>query len=209
MKKIKLMMMQGLVMSIILCVLCLSPVVLTGEEQEQMTADQQRIMELWKKYSFPGPNHKHLEYFVGDWDSIQEIFSAGGGEPVTQTQEIHVESQFDGRFTQAHIKLNAEMMGIKPEGFVITGYDNYQDKVISVTYGNYGTDFSLLSGTLSKDGKTRIDTGTRTNVFTGEEYRVKGVTTIVSRDKYIYEYYKIDAAGKESKSMEITYTRKQ
>ena len=208
MKRIKLVMIQGLVASIILCVLFSNRVLLAGDKQEQTTAEQQRMMELWKKYSFPGPHHKHLEYFVGDWDSIQKIFPSAGGEPVTQTQEIHVESLFGGRFTRAHIKVNANIMGIIPEGFVITGYDNYQDKVISVTYGNYATDFTFLSGTLSKDGKTRIDTGTLPNVFTGKEYRVKAVTTIINHDKYLYEYYKIDAAGKESKGMEITYTRK-
>ena len=178
--------------------------------QEQKAQDQQQQMvELWKKYAFPGENHKHLAYFVGDWDSVQKIFPRDGSEPVMQKQQIHVESLFDGRFTKAHIKVEAPGNPNAPEGIVITGFDNYQGKVISVTFGNLSTDFSLLSGTLENNGKTRIDTGTRTDIFTGEEYKVRAVTTIIDQDSYKYEYYKSDAAGNERRTMEIMYTRRK
>jgi hypothetical protein len=190
-----------------------APVLAPAEKQDkqapQKSEEQQKIEALWKKYSFPGEKHKHIKYFIGEWESVQTFFSGSGGEPVTYKQEITVVPLFDGRFTQAHIKTKADIMGIAPEGIVINGYDNFREEFFSITFGNLGTEYYLTSGKLDDTGKIRIDTGDRKNIYTGEEYKIRAVTTIINRDNYLYEYYKITADGKETKIMEISYTRKK
>lgn len=183
--------------------------VFAQDQKKAEEEEQKKMIETWKKYSFPSEKHKHLEYFVGHWESVQKVFSQPGDEPTVLNQEIHVESLFDGRFTKAHIKAKKKSMGTYSESIVITGYDNYKQEVISISFSNKATDFKILTGTLDETGKKRIDTGVRTDIFTGREYKVKSVTTIINRDKYIYEVYLSESDQEEYKAMEITYTRKK
>jgi len=179
------------------------------EKKQELSAEDQKIMEIYKKYASPGENHKFLDYFVGKWESSQKIWMEPGQEPLTRKQEVSVESLFEGRFTRAHIKTIGDVMGMPLEGIVITGYDNYKKQFESVTFGTTGTGLFLMYGTLDNTGKTRTDTGYVDDVVTGERIKIKGVTTLISNDSYKYEFYQTDDKGNEFKSMEITYTRKK
>ena len=179
------------------------------EKDQEMSEEQKKMMELWKKYTFPCEKHKHIEYFVGEWESIIKSWPEPGKEPDTRTQEIKVESFFDGRFTKAHIKTDASDIGMLLETIVINGYDNYKQEFFSITLSKQRTDYYLTRGKLDETGKIRTDTTVQTDIFTGKEYRVKAITTIINQDKYTYEYYQIDPEGNEVKKMEVTYTRKK
>lgn len=179
------------------------------EKDQEMSEEQKKMMELWKKYTFPCEKHKHIEYFVGDWESIIKSWPEPGKEPNVRNQKIKVESFFDGRFTKAHIKTDASDIGMVLETIVINGYDNYKQEFFSITLSKQRTDYYLTTGKLDETGKIRTDTTVRTDIFTGKEYRVKAITTIIDQDKYTYEYYQIDPEGNEVKKMDITYTRKK
>lgn len=179
------------------------------EKNQEMSQEQKKMMELWKKYTFPCEKHKHIAYFVGEWESVIKSWSVPGKPPDVRTQEIKVESFFDGRFTKAYIKTDASDVGMLLETIVINGYDNYKQEFFSITLSKQRTDYYLTTGKLDETGKIRTDTAVRTDIFTGEQYRVKAITTIINHDKYTYEYYRIDPAGKEVKEMEIIYTRKK
>jgi hypothetical protein len=146
---------------------------------------------------------------VGEWESIQKFWPEPDSKPIIREQEISVESIYEGRFTRAHIKTIGEIMGVTIEATVITGYDNYKKKFVSVTFGTTGTDLSFMSGILDKTGKIRIDTGQYDDFFTGKKTKVKAITTLINNDQYTYEYYYFDPQGNKIKSMEITYTRKK
>ena len=205
MKMIKHVMLSLLVVFLATLVLSVS----AREKNQEMAEEQKKMMELWKKYTFPGEKHKHIEYFVGEWESIIKSWPEPGKKFGVRTQEIKVESFFDGRFTKAHIKTDASDVGMLLETIVINGYDNYKQEFFSITLSKQRTDFYLATGKLDKTGKIRTDTTVRTDIFTGEEYRVKAITTIINRNKYTYEYYNIDPEGNEIKRMDITYTRKK
>jgi hypothetical protein len=179
------------------------------KKKQELSPEDQKVMDLYKKYASPGENHKFLDYFVGKWESSQKIWMEAGKEPLTRKQEISVESLFEGRFTSAHIKTIGEVMGMTIEGIVVTGYDNYKKQFVSVTFGTSGTDFVLMYGTLDNTGKTRTDTGYVDDVVTGERIKLKGVTTLIDNDTYMYEMFQTDPRGNEFKYMEITYTRKK
>ena len=205
MKMIKHVMLSLLVVFLATLVLSVS----AREKNQEMAEEQKKMMELWKKYTCPGEKHKHIEYFVGEWESIIKSWPEPGKKFGVRTQEIKVESFFDGRFTKAHIKTDASDVGMLLETIVINGYDNYKQEFFSITLSKQRTDFYLNTGKLDKTGKIRTDTTVRTDIFTGEEYRVKAITTIINRNKYTYEYYNIDPEGNEIKRMDITYTRKK
>ena len=183
--------------------------IFSDQQNQESSDEQEKMIKLWKKYATPGEKHKFLDYFVGQWESIQNIWSEPGGESLLRHQEISVESLFGGRFTKAHIKIKEKIMDMSVEGFVITGYDNYKKQFHSVTFTNAGTDLHFMSGTLDKTGKVRTDTGYEDDFMTGKKIKVKGITTLIDNDKYKYEYYQSDTKGNEFKLMEIIYTRKK
>lgn len=183
--------------------------VLAEEQEQKMSEQEKKMMDLWRKYTTPGENHKHIEYFVGEWESIMKSWAGPAKEPRVRTQEIKVEPFFQGRFTKAHIKTHADDIGKILETMVINGYDNFKEEFFSITLSKQRTDFFVTSGKLDKTGKIRTDTAVRTDFFTGKQYGVKAVTTIINRDKYTYVYYRINPDGTEKKNMEITYTRKK
>lgn len=179
-----------------------------GKKEQQMSEEEQ--IKLWKELTSPSTNHKHLQYFAGNWDSVQEVYGEPGSEPVKRKQVIRVESLYEGRYTLARIKFTEKILDMDIEGIVITGHDNYKKKFVSVTFGNMSTDLSFMSGTLDKTGKIRTDFGEQDDAVTGAKVKVKAVTTILSPDKYTYDYYHIDSQGKkENKVMTITYFRKK
>jgi hypothetical protein len=199
----------GLAVLFFVIIVLAGPALVSAETQEQKKSQEQpSFKELWEKYTFPGEKHKHLDYFVGEWESVQKFFRESG-EAVTRKQEITVVPLFGGRFTRAHIKIKADIMGVAPEGMVINGYDNYREEFFSITFGNLGTEYFLTCGKLDKEGKIRIDRGDRKNIYSGEEYKIRAVTTIIDRDNYVYDYYRIASDGNERKTMEITYKRKK
>ena len=179
------------------------------EKKKEPSKEQLEMYKKWLSLTSPGENHKHLQYFVGDWESVQKAWQAPGAEPTVRYQDIHVESLYEGRFTRAAIRFRGKIMGMVAEGIVITGYDSYKKEFMSLTYGSMGTRFSINKGQLDKTGKTRIDWGESENMFTGKKHKTKGVTLIQGPDKYKYDYYRVDEEGKEVKVMEIIYTRKK
>jgi len=178
----------------------------TDEKKQELSEEDKKMMELLEKYSTPGEYHKHLDYFVGKWQSFVKMFGEPGSEPMTHKQEITVKWILGGRYLRAHLK--GVMMGRSYDVFVFTGYNNYSEKVFAIQLSTMDTGYFISSGTLSKDGKLRAETGIMDDYFTGKKVKVKAVTTLLDKDKYKYDLYTIDAEGKETKSMEIIYTRK-
>ncbi|NIM14753.1 MAG: DUF1579 domain-containing protein [Candidatus Aminicenantes bacterium] len=176
------------------------------EKKQELSEEDQKMMELLETYATPGENHKHLEYFVGEWESQVKMFGDPGTEPITHQQAITVKWILGKRYLHAHLR--GELMGKPYEVFVYTGYDNYNKKYFAIQLSTMDTGYFISSGTLDKSGKIRTETGIMDEV-TGEKINVKAVTTLMDRNKYMYEFYSIDSKGKETKAMEIIYYRKK
>jgi hypothetical protein len=195
------------ILSVILLFTWVSGSAVFAEEKKQaLSEEDQKMMELVEKYAAPGENHKHLDYFVGEWESQVKMFGDPGTEPITHRQEITVKWILGKRYLHAHLR--GELMGKSYDAFVYTGYDNYNKKYFGIQLSTMDTGYFISSGTLDKSGKIRTETGTMDEV-TGEKTNVKAVTTLMDRNKYKYEFYSLDAEGKEAKGMEIIYYRKK
>jgi hypothetical protein len=192
---------------IFLVMLVLGLTVSADEKKQEMSAEDQKIMELYEKYAAPGENHKHLEYFIGEWESQLKMWVEPGAEPMMHKQEIKVKSILGNRFLKAQIK--GTSMGKPYEGMVLTGYDNYKKKTFAIQVSTLDTGYFVSSGTLDKTGKVRTETGIMDDIITGEKIKITSVTTIINNDKYTYEMYQTDSKGSRFKSLEITYTRKK
>jgi hypothetical protein len=200
--------MKYVILIVSLLVLFVS-VLVPGAQEQEMSQEEQKMMETWQKYANPGEKHKHLEYFVGEWESVYKAWFKPGTDPMILHQEIHVEKILEGRYVKAHIRFKEKLMDTPAVGIVITGYNNYKKEFIAISIDNMSTNVYITAGTLDKAGKVRTETGTFDDIFSGGKYKVKAVTTLLSKDKYSYESYRIDSKGSEFKTMEIIYTRKR
>ena len=171
-------------------------------EEKKMSPEEQKMMKLWQEYATPGKNHKYLEYFVGEWDTTTKSWQKPGAEPMVEKQEVKSKMIFGGRYLKSHLK--GSMMGMQAEGMMITAYDNFKKKFISIWLDSQGTGIFQASGTLDTSGKIRTETAEWDDFWTGGKTNYKLVTKIIDKDTYVFEMYQ-----NNFKSMEMTYKRKK
>lgn len=171
-------------------------------EEKKMSPEEQKMMKLWQEYATPGENHKYLEYFVGEWDSTSKMWPKPGAEPMVEKQVVKSKMFFGGRYLKSHIK--GPMMGMPSEGMMITAYDNFKKKFISIWLDSQGTGIFQASGALDTSGKVRTETAVWDDIMTGGKANYKLVTKIIDKNTYVFEMY-----HNNFKSMEMTYKRKK
>jgi hypothetical protein len=111
-----------------------------------------------------------------------------------------------GRFVQQ--EFNGEFMGKPFHGLAFTGYDNIRKKYSSSWIDDMSTGMFMSEGQADKAGKVFTFEGTHSCPETGETHKAaKQVIRVINRDKHVYEMHD-PSKGANSKTMEITYTRK-
>jgi hypothetical protein len=170
-----------------------------GIAQEAQQFDQEMIEE-YMKLQAPNENHEFLKNFVGEWDVATAVWMQPGAEPIKIQNKAKVELIFGGRFLKIDIK--GTMFGQPYEGIQIMGYDNQQKKNISFWIDNSSTSFYLTSGSREKDKNVITETAIWPDPMTGEDMKVKLITTLISKDEYSLEMIMILPDGSEFKSME-------
>ncbi len=181
--------------------------VLAEESETAYLESLAKEIKMIKESGALNENHKHLEYFIGDWESQVKYWFQPNTEPVTDKQDIQVIPLIEGRFTLARLKGN--LLGTPYEIDVIMGYDSVKKEFFSISLSDLGTGYTINPGTLDKTGKTRTDTGEGQDSATGEKVKLRAVTTIIDKDKYTYEQYQTYPGKEEFKSMEVVYLRKK
>ena len=150
----------------------------------------------------PGPEHDKLKWFEGDWQV--EMTDLMGPKPSvdkgTQTSKMvmggrFLDMDFDGRW---HGKF------FKGGGYM--GYNTVEKKYESFWIDSGGTGMSFMKGSVDSTGKVYTFTGETSDPASGKSTRMKEVLTITSSDAYKLEFY-MDMSGKETKVMEVSYTR--
>ena len=156
----------------------------------------------------PGEHHKHLEHFVGTWDTVTSMWMSGPDGPATESKGTStVKWILGGRFIlEEHHGL---MMGMPYEGLGMTGYDKFKNLYVGSWSSNMDTQL------LTMRGMRHPKTGEFT--FYGEMDEptlqvygrtVKYVNRIVSPDKHVFTIYDLHA-GDDYKVIEITYQRRK
>jgi len=173
-----------------------------SQGQPQMSQEE---MAAWQKAATPGPNHAAMAKYVGKWNGTAKMWMKPGTEPMTMTITAECDTVYGGRYLVE--KNEGMMMGMPFEGTAIIGYDNLEQKPTLVWYDNMSTGILFSMGTCSEQCKTQTYTYTQKDPMTGKDQKGKMVSRAVDDNKWILEGYMIDQAGKENKTMEITYTR--
>jgi hypothetical protein len=171
-----------------------------------------QIMELSKL----GENHKLLASLAGTWSyTIKFWMNPDPNAPPQQSSGIAVRKPImDGRYFVLDVSGKVQMPGLdgKPKdvnfkGMSIEGYDNVKKKFVATWIDNMGTGIEFSDGTYDPATKT-FTYNSEIEPMPGVKTQVREAVKLVDNDHHTLEWYE-DRGGKETKTMEINYTRKK
>jgi len=166
----------------------------------------EEMMKKMEAAGTPGTAHKALEPLVGAWNAEVKMWMAPDAPPTITKATAQSTWAMNGRFVQQ--EFNGEFLGKPFRGLSFTGYDNTKKQYNSVWIDDMNTAMHTFEGKADDGGKVVTLEGKYDCPLTGEKDKVsKEVYRIISRDKHIFEMHD-PSKGPNSKTMEITYTRK-
>lgn len=161
----------------------------------------------WAALSKPGPSHRLLDTFIGNWDVKLTFWSdpKAAGESSFGTSQISW--MLGQRFVQE--QFSGKVAGEEYLGFGIMGYDNGSRTFKTVWADSLNTALTTASG--------RYDPETSSFLLESQLYDplVSGVKTVTSTlqinsaNSYTFSMKDISPDGKPFTSLEMRYTRKQ
>jgi hypothetical protein len=152
----------------------------------------------------PGPEHKQLEAFVGNWEMTGQCWEKPGGTAESVSGTAKSEWILGNRFVKSHVR--GSKTGQSMEGIAMCGYDNGQRKYVSSWQDDKCTAIKMETGS--------YDTGTKTFTYTGESKDKNGQTVrcrrtvkINSDNEHVMTTYATESGKQEMKVAEITFKR--
>lgn len=188
-----------------LCLVVSASLVMAKEKKQEKQMDPQAMMETYQKLATPGEPHKQFANLAGSWTTKTKSWMEPNKPPTESDGSCEQKMLLDGRFLQQ--ECTGDMMGQPFTGIGVIGYDNHTKKYVSTWMDSMGTGIYFMEGTASADGKTITQNGQYDDPIEGR-MKLRGVTKIVDLNTEIFEMYCTGKKSKETKMMEITYTRK-
>ena len=195
---------------------CASLVAVSALAQEKKTKEETKALpaggmdemtKKWMEAATPGENHKRLDDMAGTWDATTTVWMEPG-KPSTTKGTTEIKWVLGGRFLQQ--EFSGEMMGMPFNGMGFTGYDNFNKKYIGFWIDNSSTAMATMEGTADASGRVITMLGKSDDPGTGEHGKtMKYVARLVNKDRHVFEIYDLSRGDKETKVLEISYTRKK
>ena len=176
-----------------------------NQDEPASTAAFEKMMERAKRFTQPGQQHKTLDRFLGEWKTESRIFMAGkAAKP--EAGKATFSWLMKGRWLQAN--LSGKMMGRPVEGFYLIGYDNFKMSFVQTAVNSIDTAMVRQEGDMDPGGKALLLYGTLDEYLTGEHDKmVKTVWRFPSEDKIIMELHDLPIGEKNTKVVEIVFTK--
>ncbi len=179
-----------------------------AEGMPTMSTEEMAQMQEYMKLMQPGEAHKHLQNYVGTWDTVTKIWMSGPGtDPMTSTGASTFKSVLGGNWIME--EHSGSMMGMPYKGVGMMGYDNYKNLYVSTWFSNMGTELLQMKGARHPDTGRMTMYGTMDEPQLGVHGRtVKYVTVPAGKDHFTFEIIDLHA-GDDYKVIEIAYTRRK
>ena len=196
---------SSLVLASLCFMLTVSPA-MAKDQKGQKPVNPLAMMELWKQAAMPGEPHKLFATLAGSWITTTKEWIEPGKPPMESTGTAESRMLMEGRFL--HQEFHGEMMGQPFTGMSIDAYDNIRKKYVTVWVDTRGTGVFIMEGTGSPDGKTITLRGSHPEPGGGTMTH-RAIWKIIDVNNQLVEMYSAHHGRKETKMMEIMYTRKQ
>jgi len=173
---------------------------------EEMSPEMAEKMKKMETLMAPGEAHKVLAPLAGKWTYVSKFWMSPDAPAEESTGTSQDDLIYGGRFLMQVVK--GTMAGKPFEGLGFTGYDNIKQEYVSIWLDGMATGVMTSSGQYDAATKSITETGANSCPLTGEKDRKgRSVSTLVDNDHKTYTAYSTGADGKETKMMEIAYTR--
>jgi hypothetical protein len=181
-------------------------VTMAAEKKKPSEAEMKAVMETYAKLATPGEPHKGLATLVGSWETKTKAWMKPDQAPMESKGSCEQKMILGGRFLQS--ECTGDMMGSKYTGIGVTGHDNHTKKYQATWMDSMGTAIYFLEGPGGADTKIITMEGMMDDPMEGP-MKVRSVTRILNNNTHLFEMYGTGKSGKETKMMEMTYTRKK
>jgi len=178
----------------------------TWAKEKKGAMDMQSAMEIYAKLAAPAEPHSRMARRVGSWATLTKEWTDPQKPPTESTGACEHIMVLGGRFLRQ--ECTGDMMGQPFTGFGTLGYDNYGKKYVSTWMDTMGTGIFYMEGKAGKDANRITLTGRYNDPLQGP-MKLRAVTKLVDEDHEIFEMYGAGKNGRETKMLEIVYTRKQ
>ena len=169
-------------------------------------ADVESQIETLVRYAMPGKHHRLLNQMAGSWDTVTRYWP----NPVTPPVQAEGTSQrkwiLGGRFLLE--ELDGGDLALPFRGLGLYGYDRFERKYTSAWVDSMSTAIMTNRGTYDEANRVVNFVGRYGDPWTGVKKKSRGVTRFVNDNKHVLDLYVQEADGRESKLLEIVYTRK-
>lgn len=174
-----------------------------AKPQQPLTPEQ----EAWAKANEPNEHHKRLGKAVGIWDGKGKMWAKAGAEPteVTLLSNCTFVAGTGERFTRSDVRSMTRDFPFQGSG--VYGYNNATGKFESTWIDGMSTGMLFMTGASSGDG-TITWTGSFTDPMTKKEKKVRAVEKLEGDEKMTFEMYVTGDDGKEFRSMQVDYARR-
>lgn len=171
-----------------------------------LAQDQDEMMKKWMDYMTPGSMHEMMAKTVGEWTFVSKYWMDPSAPPTVSNGKSVNEMILGGRYLKS---MNySDVMGMPMEGLNILAYDKATNEFFSFWVDNMGTGMTMARGKYDEKSKVCDMKGTMVDPMTGKEMQYRQTMKFVDDNNQLMEMYMI-SDGKETKSMEITATRKK
>jgi len=191
---------------LVLLFLLLLPAVAGAQEaaEDQMSAEQQAMMEAYMKAATPGEEHAMLADHAGTWKAVVKAWMEPGGEPQMSDGVFRRELLLGGRVLQEEYEGSFE--GQPFLGYGLTGYDNVTGRWWSTWNDNMSTGVMVMWGEWNEEKGAVVYRGEAPDPMSGGMVEMKIVVRHPEDGKEVMEMYDL-RSGTPVKTMEITSTR--
>jgi hypothetical protein len=177
-------------------------------------AEMQKMMAMMMEMGKINENHKLLADLAGNWTYALKMWMDPSGKPQESKGTSTRKAIMGGRYFIAEHSGKFQMPGpdgkmkdMNFKGMAIEGYDNAKKKFVSSWIDNMSTMIMNSEGDYDPAAKS-FTYNAECQMEPGKTTKIREVIKVVDKDHHTFEWYD-NSRGPETKTMEITYTRKK
>src|SRR6266852_4602655 len=153
---------------------------------ENSDSEKQEMQKKMEAAATPGPAHKALEAFVGNWKAEVKCWMEPGGSPIVSQGTAKAGWTLNGHFLEE--EFHGEMMGKPFTGRSLMGYDNIKQTFNTVWLSDMQTSIFTSEGKGENGNKVITLEGKSSCAATGQQdVPMKSVFRVLSPDKHVFE----------------------
>lgn len=171
-------------------------------DSSKQNMDHGEILKKAEAAGAPGPGHKALEHYVGNWKCDVKCWMDPKGQPEQSQGTAKVSLSMGGRYLQEEFE--GQIMGRPFNGRSFLGFNNIKQTYESVWFDDMNTAMFTSEG--KGDSKAITLEGETSCPATGRvDIPMKMILRVNGPNKHTFEMF--DCSQGNAKTMEITYTR--